>query len=372
MMSELDKDFDFDFSPRQRKTKFGKLLNKQKEKGSSNENISLEIVDREEKRKGKKVVNENIRKIEKALDITFSKEQLDIIKHVGSPLSVVSCAGSGKTTVLVAKMLYREMEHGVKPINMLAITFNADAKEDIDVKYAKARRKCKLKRRGRATFKTFHALFLMLLRCMEQYESVNVANSTKYMYLLSKYVKGADDEDKTTVVEQMFGYRSAIINYGISTDGIENAESMYTDQMNFELENYLHIMKEYKNFKDLDGVIDFEDMQTLLYREIVEEGNKEPVKALQRECGDGDVYMDEYRDISKLQRDIMDSLIVDFKRVMVIGDDDQSIYSWRGSDPTYILDVKFTYSNASIKYLSTKYRCKSEIVNAVKPVIELN
>lgn len=372
MEKELENDFDFDFDSSEKKSKFGKLLKKQKTKRDVNKNSTIEIKGREEKRKSKKVSNETVNKIEKALGVEFSEEQLDVIKHVGSPLSVVSCAGSGKSTVLVAKMLYREMEYGVKPLNMLAITFNADAKADIEVKHAKARRKCKLTRRGKATFKTFHALFLMLLKCMDKYEDVDVENSTKYMYMLSKYVKGADDDDKPNVVEQMFGYRSTIINYGISTDGIENAESMYTDQHNFDLDNYLYIMEEYNSVKELEGVIDFEDMQTLLYKEIVEEGNKEPLKAFQRVWGDGDVYMDEYQDISKIQRDIMDNLIVDFKRLMVIGDDDQSIYSWRGSDPTYILDFKYTYSNASIKYLSTNYRCKSEIVGAVRPVIERN
>src|SRR5699024_12082235 len=121
-------------------------------------------------------------------------------------------------------------------------------------------------------------------------------------------------------------------------------------------------MQRYQEYKDIDGVIDFDDMQTLLYNEIVEEGNKEPVKAFQRVWGEGDIYIDEYQDISKIQRDVMDELVKDFNRLSVIGDDYQAIYSFRGSDPKYILDFKYTYHNAEVKYLSTNYRCAENIL----------
>src|SRR5699024_7738338 len=281
-------------------------------------------------------------------------------------------AGSGKTTVLVSKMVYRELEHNIKPLNMLAITFTADATVDMKEKYKEVRRKTKLKRRGMATFKTFHALFLMLLTSMDEYKNMKVVNGNENKYLLAKYVKGSDEEDKQSVIEQMFSYRGAVINRGISTDGIENAEVFMSETVNFKIDNYKEIMEKYNDLKTLDGVIDFDDMQTILYDEIVNKENKETVKSFRRVWRNGDVYIDEYQDISKVQRDIMDKLIKNFNRLTVIGDDDQSIYSFRGSDPKYILDFPFTYSRAELKYLSTNYRCGSNILNAVKPVIENN
>src|SRR5699024_9780526 len=197
------------------------------------------------------------------MGVSFSEEQKDIIQHTGSPLGVVSGAGSGKTTVLVSKMVYRELEHNIKPLNMLAITFTADATVDMKEKYKEVRRKTKLKRRGMATFKTFHALFLMLLTSMDEYKNMKVVNGNEYKYLLAKYVKGSDEEDKQSVIEQMFSYRGAVINRGISTDGIENAEVFMSETVNFKIDNYKEIMEKYNDLKTLDGVIDFDDMQTL-------------------------------------------------------------------------------------------------------------
>jgi len=371
MLDDIDFDFDFEEKTDRKESKFD-TLNKVEIETDTEKDKERDTLGKDESKKEEKVTNKNILKIEDAMGVSFSEEQKDIIQHTGSPLGVVSGAGSGKTTVLVSKMVYRELEHNIKPLNMLAITFTADATVDMKEKYKEVRRKTKLKRRGMATFKTFHALFLMLLTSMDEYKNMKVVNGNEYKYLLAKYVKGSDEEDKQSVIEQMFSYRGAVINRGISTDGIENAEVFMSETVNFKIDNYKEIMKKYNDLKTLDGVIDFDDMQTLLYDEIVNKENKEPVKSFRRVWGNGDVYIDEYQDISKVQRDIMDKLIKNFNRLTVIGDDDQSIYSFRGSDPKYILDFPFTYSRAELKYLSTNYRCGSNILNAVKPVIENN
>lgn len=379
----IDMDFDFEKVDKKEKSKFDEIKGYRKDVDNETDiDIDMdfdeekqsdkEMKEDEENNKEEKHVNKNIQQIEESLDVEFSGEQRDIIDHTGSPLSVVSCAGSGKTTVLVSRMVYRELEYKIKPLNMLAITFTSDAAHDMAGKYRDVRRKSGVKRKGNATFKTFHALFLMLLKSMDGYKNMSVVNSSQYKYLLSKYVKGSEVEDKPSIVDGMFGYRGAIINRGMSKDGIENAESFYSKDVPFNLDNYIDIMQRYQEYKDIDGVIDFDDMQTLLYKEIVEEGNKEPVKAFQRVWGEGDIYIDEYQDISKIQRDVMDELIKDFNRLSVIGDDDQAIYSFRGSDPKYILDFKYTYHNAEVKYLSTNYRCAENILDKVIPLIENN
>src|SRR5699024_5085890 len=375
-------DLDFDFEEVEKESKFDDIYYRKETDIEKNIDVDMDFDDdiegesekpyTEEKEEDEKPVNKNIEKMEDALEVEFSDEQKDIIEHDGSPLGVVSCAGSGKTTVLVSRMVYREMEYNIKPLNMLAITFNADAAQDMSKKYRYVRRKTGIKKRGKATFKTFHALFLMLLKSMDEYKDMNVVNSSSYKYVLSKYVTGSEVEDKPSVVEKMLGYRGAIINRGLSKDGIENAESFLSKDVQFNLENYKDIMNRLQEYKDIDGVIDFDDMQTLLYKEIVEEGNEEPVKAFRRVWGEGDVYIDEYQDISKIQRDVMDKLVKDFKRLSVIGDDDQAIYSFRGSDPKYILDFQYTYDNAKVKYLSTNNRCSSNILDKVIPFINNN
>lgn len=266
-----------------------------------------------------------IREIEKTLGVEFSEEQREVIFHRGTPLNVLSGAGSGKTTVLVAKMLYREYAHGVKPLNMLGISFSARSTEEMKERYLSARRNLGLKGKGKGlpTFRTFHSLFLMLLKTMKDYKKVDVMEGNRFKFELTNLVEGREDMDKSSMLDEMFSFRGKLINHGISMDGITGAKENFSDEFSFTVNNYIRVMEKYQNLKELAGVIDFDDMQTIIYNEIVNNKNNEPVDAFRRVWGDGDVYIDEYQDISEIQRTIMDHLIQDFNRFTVIGDDDQ-------------------------------------------------
>src|SRR5690625_5093080 len=335
--------------------------------------IPVEVAEEEyEVIRDKPATDNQLKVIEDTLGLQFSQEQKDVILHQGTALNVLSGAGSGKTTVLVAKMLYREYVHKIKPLNMLAITFSARATEEMKDRYLKARRDMGMKGRGRPTFRTFHSLFLMLLQTMKDYEKVEVMQGNRFLLNLMNMVKGGEDSDKKSILEEMFNIKGQLINHGLSTDGIEVAVENYSDEFSFQIDNYRSIMEKYKNLKELEGVIDFDDMQTILYREVVINKNKEPVEAFRRVWGEGDIYIDEYQDISEIQRTIMDELINDFSRFTVIGDDDQSIYNFRGSNPQYIIDFPYIYNKATRLHLSTNYRCKADILNPVLSSIERN
>ena len=73
--------------------------------------------------------------IEQALDLTFSEEQRAVVRAYGQPVSIIACAGAGKTTTLIAKLLYLELAHGVKPYEMLAISYTKKAVDDIEERY---------------------------------------------------------------------------------------------------------------------------------------------------------------------------------------------------------------------------------------------
>lgn len=276
-----------------------------------------------EENKVEKKEREVLEKMEKVLGMTLSEEQLAIIKHTGAPLNVLAGAGSGKTTVLVLKKLFMEMVHGEKPIHMLAITFSARARQEMEERYFGLRRQLKLPKQAMPTFRTFHALFLMLLQSMGKYDRVKVLDFNKYRNQLSSMVVAGEDNEKSRVLDEMFNFKGNLINKGLSKNGIEFADLHYEKSSVFKIDNYLRVMEKYEELKAYEGYIDFDDMQTILYEELIEKGNEEPVKAFQRVWGDGSVYIDEYQDISKIQRMIMDVLIKDFNRFTVIGDDDQ-------------------------------------------------
>lgn len=302
--------------------------------------------------------------ISNILGVPYSDEQKAVILHDGAPLNIVSCAGSGKTAVLIARQLYRSVEHRIKPYNMLSVTFNAKAKEEIEQRYHAGKKGLNLY--GSPDFKTFHGLFLKLITNLDGYTDINVAGEGKYTFQLLKLVEKNDSEDTNEVLQQMFRLRSYLINNSISKDGIENSA---TDSKMFTHENYIKVMTRYEELKRENDEIDFDDMLVVIHEAVHE--NKDDIVDKFRKIYH-DVYIDEYQDISKIQIEIMDTLIGDYNRLTAIGDDDQAIYGFRGSDPSYIVDFTERYTGAERLYLSTNYRCKANILNVVKPSIEVN
>lgn len=332
---------------------------------SLNEEQSTEEVSQENMDKDKS--DKAIRSIQEAMKVKFSEEQLRIIKHSGKPLNVLSCAGSGKSTVLVAKMLYRELVSEVKPVNMLGITFNRDACGEIESRYEVARRKLGLRRGSLPTFKTFHSLFYMILRNIKGYKDYGVVQEGKYMFQLMKLIRSDGARENIEVYRDIMSYRSSLINHGISPDGLEGA---VFEDVPFNEENYRKVISKYIELKEADKVLDFDDMLVFLHTELIDKGNEEATESFRHVFRD--VYIDEYQDISKVQMDIMDYLILEDDRFVTIGDDDQSIYGFRGSNPSYIRDFIYRYPNAERLFLGDNYRCRADILNPVISSIEKN
>lgn len=310
-----------------------------------------------------------IEEIKTKLGLPLSEEQEAVLKHKNAPLNVLACAGSGKTTVLVARMTKREMADSVKPQNMLAITFSRSAKEEMEGRYRKYRKKLGLKGYGKPTFKTFHSLFYMLLTSLSQYKKVTVAGEGKYKYSLMRVIKSDGERDKDAIYEEMMTYRSKLINKGLSPNGLDNIPP--NEDVLFSLANYVEVMETYRDLKERDGVIDFDDMQVLLLQAL-QNGQADTVVRNFRNIFI-DVYIDEYQDISPVQVEIMDYLLGDqTKGLVVVGDADQSIYLFRGSNPKYILDFLYRYVGAKRLLLSTNYRCKGNILEPVIASIQRN
>lgn len=282
-----------------------------------NEEVTAES--KEEEAAEIKQENEALGRIEKAMGVEFSDEQRTVIQHSGKPLNVISCAGSGKTTVLVAKMMYRELVGGITPVNMLGITFSSAATSEIEQRYRGTRKKLRLRNTSMPTFKTFHSLFLMILRSIKGYKNHTVVSEGKYMFQLMKMVRSDGARDNHEIYTNIMSHRSSMINHGYSVDGIEGA---IFEDVQFNVDNYNAIITKYNEMKEQDKVLDFDDMLVFLYKELIENECEEARESFRRVFHD--IYIDEYQDISKVQLDIIDNLIGDESKLVAIGDDDQS------------------------------------------------
>lgn len=328
-------------------------------------NIEIEDISKgksEEETKKEQV----IKKLVDATGINFSEEQRAVIMDEGRPLSVVSCAGSGKTTTINGKICYRQLYAGVKPYNILAITFNASAVNDMERRYREIAKKAKISLSSKPLFKTFHSLFLMLLKTSKTFSKMSVITEGKYTNQLIKYIRSDGTRDSKEILDEILSFYSTQINKFISLDGINGVRF---ENVSFQEQVYYNVIRKYKELKAENDELDFDDMQVLLYN-ILLEGNTDIVDKFRGVFKE--IYIDEYQDISQLQIKIMDMLIGDYSKLTVIGDDDQAIYGFRGSEPKYILDFQYSYPNAKQLLLGDNYRCKKEILDPIKYSIGLN
>ena len=316
---------------------------------------------------------DSITRIENGLKVKFSEQQLNIITSVGVPTNVISLAGSGKTTTLLARLFYMEFEYDIKPYNMLAITFSNSASKDMSTRYQTARKNLKLSGYS-PCFKTFHALFKSMISINPKYRNIKVTTIKDYKFDLLKLIRvGSELIKNDEILENMNSYRGWLINESKSIDGLENADKYFDKQpRTFELDAYLVVMKEYQRLKGEDSAIDFDDMQYICYDELMNGDYGDKMRAEFQETY-LQVMIDEYQDICPIQVQIMDELIgANVNSLEAIGDDDQCIYSFRGGDPKFIIDFEFNYPNAKRLFLSTNYRCPIEVLEFAAPLIMKN
>lgn len=316
-----------------------------------------------------------IRRIEQAAGVKFSQEQVNVIKAYGKPTSVNACAGSGKTTTLIGKLLYNELEFGVKPYEMLVISFTNKAVRDIEGRYQQLRRKMGLPAYT-PTFSTFHAFFKKMLSVYPDLADMKLLTGTEYNYTLVKQVTdiGASLNTKTETVTSILNYRGYLINKGYSIDGISGAEQYYNPMdRNFSLKDYFKVITEYNRIKKENNELDFDDLQGEILKRIKDDEQK-GVLLDEFKSTYTTVMIDEYQDISPIQYNIMREFlnVIGDRHFVAIGDDDQSIYRFRGSEPKIIIDFEFKHLNAQRLYLSTNYRCPQNILSFVAPSIVKN
>ncbi len=187
-----------------------------------------------------------------------------------------------------------------------------------------------------------------------------------------KHVKTDGLRDKGDVFDSYMNIRSALINKGLSPDGIKGVEELTSfKDSGVDYLNYVLVIKEYNRLKVDKEAFDFDDMQVFLLEELK---NGSPELVSRFHSAYSHVILDEYQDISPIQNDIINLLLSpkQVKGLMAIGDDDQAIYGFRGSDPKYIINFIYNYPNAKRYFLSTNYRCMTDILDEVKPSISHN
>ncbi len=293
---------------------------------------------------------------------SFNETQSLAIQHVDGPMMVIAGPGSGKTAVLVERAKNLVLEHGVNPSNILVITFTKAAANEMKQRFEKEMEHTRSANAGRVSFGTFHAIFFMVLKLAYHYESSNIITDEVKYHALRKLVQkhGLDFRDENELISGILGEISQIKNARISLEHFYSAQCGETV--------FRKIYEEYDDFLKKNRLIDFDDMLTLTYELF----NERPdiLSAWQKKYQY--ILVDEFQDINQIQYDIVKMLALPENNLFMVGDDDQSIYRFRGSKPEIMLHVSKDYPNLKQIQLDINYRCHPDIIDASLKLIGHN
>lgn len=302
-----------------------------------------------------------IKRIEDIKGIKHSKEQLEILNHPGG-MVVLAGAGSGKTST-ITELLFKRIDGGeINPEKLLCTTYSKSGAKEMEEKFNDLCRK--MGKSHKISVKTLHACYYQILKYFG-YE-LNVCNDGQLKMFIKQALKESDIKD--TKDDDLDDYALSLIQYQINTVLSDDklVESYLFDKEKLSKEDFVKVRAAFNKIKRDNNVVDFDDMQLQVYNLLYMCGKQYEDLVLNycRSVWDY-FFIDEFQDTSTIQYKILRKLVgrKESDRLVVIGDDDQSIYQWRGTNPNIILeDVRTDYALKSF-VLPTNYRCCSNIVD---------
>lgn len=289
----------------------------------------------------------------------FNKSQIQAISHMDGPAMVLAGPGSGKTTVITHRIKNLIEKAEVRPENILVVTFTKAAAISMQKRFST------LMNGGKGqlvTFGTFHSVFYKILRKSRRYEATEILS----------------ERQKTDYIREIIG------RYGISSNDIsELSQNIINDIGNIKgnmlnaqeyepscckKEDFIKVYNAYNLELKKDGKMDFDDILRECYLLLCENHTiLEQWRELYKY-----ILIDEFQDINRIKMNIIELLASPLNNIFVVGDDDQSIYGFRGARPEIMIEFKDYYPEAELIVLDVNYRSTQSIINVAGRVIENN
>lgn len=295
---------------------------------------------------------------------SVNNAQYRAITHGAGAMLVLAGPGSGKTFVVTQRIKYLIEQHHVKPEDILVITFTKAAAEEMQERFAKlSAEKC-----NPVCFGTFHSVFFQILRHTYRFTAQNIIRENDKYRLLSQIIRELPDEIlgqaqldySTETLQNLLSEISTVKNNGVTP---QEVRSTTVPQAVFE-----RIFQMYKQEMNRNKLIDFDDM-VLLCRNLLAE-RPDTLKLWQQRFQY--ILVDEFQDICPLQYEVVRMLAKPQDNLFIVGDDDQSIYGFRGSKPEIMLNFTKEYPKAEQVLLDVNYRSRQGIVDTAARLIAHN
>lgn len=278
----------------------------------------------------------------------YNESQARAIAHFLGPCLVLAGPGSGKTTVITERTRHLIADCGVAPGQILVVTFTKAAAGEMRLRFEQLTDR----RWPGVSFGTFHAVFFTILKHAYHYTADNIAREEdKYRFLREIIARSRIEcEDVNEFCSDILGEISALKNGGIA---VQNYYPVHCGR-----DVFVAIYREYSRYMADHRLIDFDDI--LVYtRELLEQ--REDIRRAWQ-CKFPYIMVDEFQDINRLQYEVVRMLAGESANLFAVGDDDQSIYRFRGSRPELMLNFPKDYPQAEVMQLTVNYRCPARVV----------
>lgn len=290
--------------------------------------------------------------------MSFNYSQEEAIRHFKGPALVLAGPGSGKTTVITHRTKQLIESYHVEPEHILVITFTRAAALEMKERFMNVMDG----KRTAVTFGTFHSVFFRILKYAYHYRAENIAREEERQNFIREIIQNLhlEIEDENEFVNDILSEISVIKNDRIAL------EHYYPKNCSEQI--FKAIYEQYEWRMQKENRIDFDDMLLLTYELLA--ARLDILKLWQEKYSF--ILIDEFQDINKVQYDIIRMLAAPRNNLFIVGDDDQSIYRFRGARPEIMLGFEKDYPDARRILLNINYRCSKSIVSAAGQLIMNN
>src|SRR5215831_10810250 len=305
---------------------------------------------------------------------TLNPEQRQAVETIHGPVLILAGAGTGKTRVITYRIAHL-IERGVSAGNILGVTFTNKAAREMQERVRKIVQRPKSKgqsptdaeggeeRKQGPTICTFHSLCVRILR--QHIEKLGykrnfvIYDESEQLGAIKKILAHISDKAKKVDPAAVLSLLSRIKNGGERALAVSDPDALALAQ---------HVRSRYESALHACNAVDFDDLILLTLRLFTEHPDAlEACRAKYRY-----VMVDEYQDTNASQFNLVHSLTREHRNLCVVGDDDQSIYGWRGAEIANLLDMEKHYPEVKVVKLEQNYRSTNTILNAANALIKNN
>lgn len=282
----------------------------------------------------------------------LNENQLKAVNHINGPCMVLAGPGSGKTRVIIYRILNMVLNNNIDPRDILAISFTKAS--SIEMKNRANNLNPILEN---VTYATFHSVFFRFLRYFKNYNLDSIIDEKNKRLCFKKILRTLNIEEDDDTINQIISEISYIKNELMKA-------SDFTSEVISKGE-FTYIYDMYEEYKSSINKIDFDDM--LIHTYDMLKNNEIILKKVRNFYKY--ILIDEFQDINKVQFEIIKLISNPTNNIFVVGDEDQSIYGFRGSRPDFLLEFSNYFENAKKIVLDINYRSEKEIIDISNKLI---